>query len=54
MLDTIKYIAGYQTAPISAITHYAHVERIESYGDNNKYKVIFYQPAKALDKPIPC
>lgn len=53
MLDKIKYIAGYQTAPISAITHYAPVERIEPYGDNNKYKVIFSQPAKALDKPIP-
>jgi hypothetical protein len=53
MLEKIKYIAGYQTAPISAITHYAPVERIEPYGDNNKYKVIFSQPAKALDKPIP-
>ena len=29
MLDKIKYIAAYQTQPVSAITHYAAVDRIE-------------------------
>ena len=53
MLEKIKYIAGYQTSPVSAITHYAPVEKNEPYGDNNKYKVIFSQPAQPLDKPIP-
>ena len=53
MLDKIKYIASYQTKPVSAITHYAPVERIEPYGENNKYKVIFSQPAQLLENPIP-
>lgn len=46
-LNAIKYIAAYQTHPTSAITHYAPVSRIEQYGDDGKYKLIF---AKA---PIP-
>ena len=29
MLEKIKYIAAYQTQPVSAITHYAPVDRIE-------------------------
>jgi hypothetical protein len=53
MLDKIKFIAAYQTAPISAVTHYAPVERIESYGEENKYKLIFSEPAKSLPDEIP-
>jgi hypothetical protein len=52
MLDKIKYIAGYQTAPISAITHYAPVDRIEPYGESGKYRLIFSEKAKAIG-PIP-
>jgi len=48
MLPRIKYIAAYRTTPISAITHYAPVERIESYGDAGKYKLIFAAPAKEI------
>ncbi|MGY4227616.1 hypothetical protein ACVMIH_004977 [Bradyrhizobium sp. USDA 4503] len=52
MLQKIKYIAAYQTQPVSAITHLAPVERIEPYGENGKYKLIFSEPAKPIG-PIP-
>ncbi|MCW5730153.1 MAG: GIY-YIG nuclease family protein [Alphaproteobacteria bacterium] len=52
MLDRIKYIAGYQTQPVSAITHYAPVSRIEPYGEEGKYKLVFSEKAKPIG-PIP-
>jgi hypothetical protein len=52
MLPQIRYIAGYQNYPISAITHYAEVERIEPYGDNGKYRLFFANKAKKIG-PIP-
>lgn len=51
-LPKIKYIAVYQSQPISAITHYAPVERIEPYGENGKYRLIFSEKAKPIG-PIP-
>lgn len=48
MLDKIKYIAAYQTMPVSAITHYAPVNQIEPYGEEGKYKVIFSEKAKEI------
>ena len=48
MLDKIKYIAAYQTMPVSAITHYAPVARIESYGEGGKYRLIFSEKAKTI------
>lgn len=53
MLEKIKYIAAYQTAPVSAITYVAPVDRIEPYGEDGKYKLIFSKPAKKLEYPIP-
>ena len=47
-LKDIKYIAAYQTAPISAVTHFAKVESIELYGDGGKYKLNFSAPAEPI------
>jgi hypothetical protein len=52
ILSRIKYIAAYQSAPVRAITHYAPVKQIETYGDEGKYRLVFSEPAKAID-PIP-
>ncbi len=52
-LGKIKYIAAYQTRPTSAVTHWAEVDRIEPYGDAGKYKLVFKEPAKVFEKPIP-
>ena len=54
MLEKIKYIVAYQTAPVSAITHYAFVDRIEPYGESGKYKVIFSEKAKAIGPILGC
>ena len=48
MLSKIKYIAVYRSKPTSAITHYAPVKSIEPWGDNNKYRLIFAEPAKQI------
>ena len=52
MLPKIKYIAAYQSQPISAITHYAPVDHIEPYGESGKYKVVFSESARKTG-PIP-
>lgn len=48
MIGKIKYIAGYQTAPTSAITHYAEVAKIERYKDTDKFIVYFKDQAKEI------
>jgi hypothetical protein len=53
MLPKIKYIAAYQIQPVSAVTHYAPVDRIEPYGEEGKYRLIFSAKAKPLEHPIP-
>ncbi|MGD0518942.1 MAG: hypothetical protein ABSA26_15505, partial [Thermoguttaceae bacterium] len=45
MRPQIKYIALYQVAPISAITHIAPVKSIEPWKDTGKYVVNFSSPA---------
>lgn len=52
MIPQIKWIAAYQVAPTSAITHIAKVESIRPYKDSNKYELIFESKAKKLKKPI--
>lgn len=53
MVSKIRYIAAYQSSPVSAVTHYAPVKRIEPYGDEGKFKLVFAEAAKALPVPIP-
>ncbi len=44
----IKYIAGYQVAPISAITHIARVRCIKPWGDTGKAVVNFIGKAAEI------
>jgi hypothetical protein len=52
MIPKVKYIAAYQVAPVSAITHIAEVKSIEQYQDTNKYIVYFTGPAEKVG-PVP-
>ncbi len=52
MIPKIKYIASYQTAPVSAITYFAQVDKIEKYQDSAKYIIYFKEPAKKLPKSV--
>jgi hypothetical protein len=49
MIPKIKYIAAYQVAPVSAITHVAKVKSIEQWKDSNKYILRFIEPAKRIE-----
>jgi hypothetical protein len=49
----LKWIAGYQTLPVAAITHVAEIDHFEPYGEEGKWRVIFKGPAEAIHKPIP-
>jgi hypothetical protein len=50
MIPKIKYIAAYQSHPVSAITHVAPVASIEPYGEDGKYKLNFSEPADPSDQ----
>lgn len=50
MIPKIKYIAAYQVAPISAITHIAEVKSIEQWKHTNKYILHFSEPAEKIKK----
>lgn len=50
MINRIKYIAAYQTAPVSGITYYAEVDRIEKYEDSGKYILYFKDVPKKIEK----
>ena len=47
-----KGLADYRVAPVSAITHVAPVQSIESWKNTNKYVVDFAEPIEELKKPI--
>jgi hypothetical protein len=48
----IKYIAMYQVAPISAITYWGEVARIEPYENSGKFKLYLSGAPTRLDPPI--
>lgn len=49
--SSLKYIAIYQVAPISAITHYAKISRFEKYKNTDRYAIYFDSPPMEL-RPI--
>ena len=52
MKEKLKYIAAYQVAPISAVTHIAKIQDIRPYKDTGKYIVNFDGKGKKLKRPI--
>jgi hypothetical protein len=48
MLPYIMYLAIYQVAPISAITHYVKVDKIEKYKNTRKYILYFSEEPKEI------
>lgn len=50
MKERVKYIAAYQVAPISAVTHIAEIQEIRPYKDTGKYLIVFKNPAKEIRK----
>jgi len=51
-INQIKYICAYQSAPISAVTFWAEVEKIEPYGDKGKFQLFFKGKAHKLENPL--
>lgn len=51
-LGQVRYICAYQTAPISAVTYWAEVEKIEPYGDKGKYQLFFKGKAQKIERPL--
>ncbi len=49
MKDRIKYIAAYQVAPVSGVTHIAEVKEIKPYKDSGKYEVVFKGTAQMIE-----
>ena len=49
MRDQIRWIAAYQVAPISAITHVAPVRSVEPWRDSGKFVVNFEAAAQEID-----
>lgn len=50
MINRIKYVAAYQVAPVSGVTYYASVDRIEKYKETGKYIIYFKDKAKKINK----
>lgn len=48
----IKYIAMYQVAPVSKITYYGQVDKIEPYEKTSKYKIYLQGNPTKLERPV--
>ena len=48
----IRYIALYQVAPVSKITYYGEVDRIEPYESTGKYKLYLKGDPIKLERPV--
>jgi len=48
----IKYIAMYQVAPVSKITYYGKVDKIEPYEKTGKYKIYLQGNPTKLERPV--
>ena len=51
-LSKIKYLAMYESAPVSAINYVGEVEKIIPYKNTKKYEIILKGPATKLPSPI--
>jgi len=49
-IPKLKWIAAYQTAPVSAITHLAKIKEIKPYKNSGKFIVYFEGQAKKIRK----
>ena len=49
MKNRIKYIAAYQVAPISSVTHIVEIKEIKHYEDTGKYIVTFKGNAEEIE-----
>lgn len=47
-IPKLKYIAGYQVAPVAAITHIAEIASVVPYEDTGKYRINFKAPATSI------
>ena len=52
MIPKLRYLATYQIAPVSAITHIAEVASVEPWKDSGKYVLNFKEPARKIG-PLP-
>ncbi|AZL15902.1 hypothetical protein [Rickettsiales endosymbiont of Stachyamoeba lipophora] len=51
IIPNLKYLALYQVAPISAITHIAKIQSIKPYKDTDKY-IVYFSEAPQEIKPL--